>query len=145
MDRADDLLRPAPAVDGIWRRWRSDPLRWTLFAIAAGTFLSGVLLVVAQRFVLDILSAPTTTSDRLFFGIIGMFMAIVGGMLTQTLLAARPSAVVTGWSALQKLCASAAMSLAVALSVFSYYGIVLAAFDFCSALLALAYLRRLLR
>ena len=126
-------------------RWRSDPLRWTLLAIAFGTFLSGIFLMVAQRFVLDILSAPTATSDRLFFGIIGMFMAIVGGTLTQTLLQPRPSAVIVGWSALQKLGASMAMSLAVALSVFSYYGIALAAFDFCSAVLAAVYLWRITR
>jgi hypothetical protein len=113
-------------------------LRRGLLAIAAGTFLSGLLLIVLQRWILDLLSAPTTTSDRLFFGIIGMFMAIVGGTLTQDLLR-RPSRLVVGWSALQKLGASAAMSLAVALSVFSYYGIILAAFDFCSALLAIAY------
>lgn len=120
-------------------RWRSDPLRWTLFSIAVGTLASGLLLVAAQRFILDILSAPTTTSDRLFFGIIGMFMAIVGGTLTQALLQPRPSALVVGWSALQKLGASGAMALAVALSVFSYYGIILSAFDFCSALLAIGY------
>jgi hypothetical protein len=123
----------------LWRRWRADPLRWTLFAIAAGTFLSGILLIVAQRFVLDLFSAPTTTSDRLFFAIVGMFMAIVGGTLTQALLRPQPGALVVGWSALQKLGAAAAMSLAVALSVFSYYGIILAAFDFCSALLAIGY------
>lgn len=129
----------------LWRRWRLDPLRWTLFAIAAGTFASGVFLVFAQGFVLGILSAPTTTSDRLFFGIIGMFMAIVGGTLAQALLQPRPSAMVVGWSALQKFCASAAMSLAVARSVFSYYGIALAAFDFCSALLAVGYWWRIQR
>ena len=129
----------------LWQRFKLDPLRWTLLAIAFGTFLSGIFLMVAQRFVLDILSAPTATSDRLFFGIIGMFMAIVGGTLTQTLLQPRPSAVIVGWSALQKLGASIAMSLAVALSVFSYYGIALAAFDFCSAVLAAGYLWRITR
>ena len=131
-------------MKALWLRWRRDPLRWTLFAIAVGTFFSGLLLIVLQRFVLDLLSAPTTTSDRLFFGIIGMFMAIVGGTLTQDLLR-RPSRLVVGWSALQKLGASAAMSLAVALSVFSYYGIILAGFDFCSALLAMAYWWRVAR
>jgi len=130
-------------VTAIWERWRRDPLRWSLFVIAAGTFASGLFLMAAQRFVLDILSAPTATSDRLFFGIIGMFMAVVGGALTQSLLRPAPSALVVGWSALQKLGASAAMSLAVSLEIFSYYGIGLAAFDFCSALLALAYWRRL--
>lgn len=132
-------------MSNLWQRFRLDPLRWTLLAIAFGTFLSGIVLMVAQRFVLDILSAPTATSDRLFFGIIGMFMAIVGGTLTQTLLQPQPSAVIVGWSALQKLGASVAMSLAVALSVFSYYGIALAAFDFCSAVLAAGYLWRITR
>jgi hypothetical protein len=37
------------------------------------------------------------------------------------------------------------MSVAVALSVFSYYGVILAAFDFCSALLAIAFWWRLSR
>ncbi len=132
-------------MSNLWQRFRLDPLRWTLLAIAFGTFLSGIFLMAAQGFVLDLLSAPTATSDRLFFGIIGMFMAIVGGTLTQTLLQPQPSAVIVGWSALQKLGASVAMSLAVALSVFSYYGIALAAFDFCSAVLAAGYLWRITR
>jgi len=132
--RDHELVRGAPRVT-VW-------LRRALLGIAAGTFLSGLLLIVLQRWILDLLSAPTTTSDRLFFGIIGMFMAIVGGTLTQDLLR-RPSRLVVGWSALQKLGASAAMSLAVALSVFSYYGIILAGFDFCSALLAIGYWWRL--
>lgn len=118
---------------------RRDPLRWLLVAMAAGTFASGLLLVVAQGVVLDVLSAPTNTSDRLFFGIIGMFMAVVGGALTQTLLQPPPSALVVGWSALQKVGASIAMSLAVALHVFSYYGLALVVFDFLSALLLAAY------
>ena len=137
------LVRASASVSVIWRRWREDPARWSLFVIAAGTLASGLFLMVAPGFVLDILSAPTTTSDRLFFAIIGMFMAVVGGTLTQSLLLPLPGALVVGWSALQKFGASAAMSLAVALNVFSYYGIALAAFDFCSALLALMYWRRL--
>lgn len=116
-----------------------DPLRLALLAIAAGTFLSGIVLIAAQGFVLDLLSAPTTTSDRLFFGIIGMFMAVVGGALTQTLLRPPPSRLVVGWSAVQKLGASAAMSLAVVLDVFSNWGLALAVFDFSSALLAIGY------
>jgi hypothetical protein len=116
-----------------------DPLRLALLAIAAGTFLSGIVLIAAQGFVLDLLSAPTTTSDRLFFGIIGMFMAVVGGALTQTLLRPPASTLVVGWSAVQKLGAAAAMSLAVVLDVFSYWGLALAVFDFSSALLAIGY------
>ena len=117
--------------------------RRALLLVAAGTFVSGVALVVVPGVVLDLLSAPTTTSDKLFFAIIGMFMAVVGGALTQTLLASDPSRVVVGWSAVQKLGASAAMATAVALDVFSAWGILLSAFDFSSGVLALYVLWRL--
>jgi hypothetical protein len=102
--------------------------------MAAGTFLSGLLLIAAQGFVLAVLAAPRSTSDRLFFGIIGMFMAVVGGALTQALLQPRPSLLVVGWSAVQKLGAAVAMSLAVALDVFSGWGLALSAFDLTSGL-----------
>jgi hypothetical protein len=126
-------------VNDALARIRGDLLRWVLLAIAAGTFLSGLVLVVVPGVVLDVLSAPTRTSDKLFFGIIGMFMAVVGGALTQTLLRPAPSRLVVGWSALQKLGAAIAMSLAVVLDVFSYAGLSLVAFDSVSAVLAAAY------
>jgi hypothetical protein len=126
-------------VSGLWARIRSDPLHWLLLAIAAGTFLSGLVLIALPGVVLDLLGAPTDTSDKLFFAIIGMFMAVVGGLLTHTLLRPPPSTIVVGWSALQKLGASVAMSLAVVLDVFSLAGLALVVFDFCSALLAGAY------
>ena len=122
------VLLPAPLS------LRREPVRAALLAMAAGTFLSGLLLIVAQGFVLDVLSAPRSTSDRLFFGIIGMFMAVVGGALTQALLQPRPSLLVVGWSAVQKLGAAVAMSLAVALDVFSGWGLALSAFDLTSGL-----------
>jgi hypothetical protein len=120
-------------------RIRADPLRWVLFAIALGTFVSGLVLMAVPGVVLDVLSAPTRTSDRLFFAIIGMFMAIVGGALAHALLRPPPSELVVGWSALQKLGASVAMSVAVTLDVFSAAGLALVVFDFVSALLAAAY------
>jgi hypothetical protein len=126
-------------VSGAWARIRSDPLRWLLLAIAAGTFLSGLVLIVVPGLVLDLLGAPTRTSDKLFFAIIGMFMAVVGGLLTHTLLRPPPSRLVVGWSALQKLGASVAMTFAVVLDVFSLAGLGLVVFDFTSALVAGAY------
>lgn len=126
-------------MSGLWARIRSDPLHWLLLAIGAGTFFSGLVLIAVPGVVLDLLGAPTRTSDKLLFAIIGMFMAVVGGLLTHTLLRPPPSAIVVGWSALQKLGASVAMSLAVVLDVFSLAGLALVVFDFCSALLAGAY------
>jgi hypothetical protein len=126
-------------VNGAWAHIRRDPLRWLLLAIAAGTLLSGLVLIVVPGLVLDLLSAPTRTSDKLFFGIIGMFMAVVGGALTQTLVGPAPSRLVVGWSALQKLGAAVAMSLAVVLDVFSYAGLSLVVFDSVSAVLVAVY------
>lgn len=126
-------------MSATWARIRADPLRWLLLAIALGTFLSGLALILLPGVVLDLLSAPTRTSDKLFFAIIGMFMAVVGGMLTHALLRPPPSELVVGWSALQKLGASVAMSFAVALDVFSAAGFALVVFDFLSAVLAGAY------
>ena len=132
-------------MSALWRHWRGDPLRWTLFAIALGTFVSGLVLVVAQRFVLDILSAPTATSDRLFFGIIGMFMAIIGGVLVHALLEPFDRRIVVFWASLQKLAACGAVTLAVVHDVFSGYALLLAAFDFLTGVLGMGYLWRMQR
>jgi hypothetical protein len=126
-------------VNVAWARIQSDPLHRLLLAIAAGTFLSGLVLIVFPGLVLDLLGAPTRTSDKLFFAIIGMFMAVVGGLLTHALLRPPPSRLVVGWSALQKLGASVAMAFAVVLDVFSLAGLGLVVFDFTSALVAGAY------
>ena len=126
-------------MSGLWLRIRADPLHRLLLAIAAGTFLSGLVLIAVPGVVLDVLGAPTRTSDKLFFAIIGMFMAVVGGLLTHTLLRPPPNVLVVGWSALQKLGASIAMSFAVVLDVFSLAGLGLVVFDFLTALLAGAY------
>ena len=73
------------------------------------------------------------------------YPAFLLGSAAQALLRPGTAAFVVGWSAAQKLSASGAMALAVALGVFSYYGIILSGFDFSSALLAIAYWWRIRR
>lgn len=125
----------------LYRLWRGDPLRWTLWAIAAGTAVSGFVQMVAPGFILDILSAPSTGATRLFFGIIGMFMFIVGGALAHALLGTVDRRVVF-WASLQKLCAAGAVSLGIANDVFSKWAILLATFDFLTGVLGFTYLFR---
>jgi hypothetical protein len=48
----------------LWRRWRAEPLRWTLFTIAAGTLLSGLFLIVAQAVVLNTDRQATASSSE---------------------------------------------------------------------------------
>ena len=125
--------------------WKGDPLRWTLAVIAAGTAVSGLAQVVAPGFVLDILSGPQTTATKIFFGIIGMFMFIVGGALTHALLEPYDRRVVVFWAALQKLAAAAAVTLCVAKDVFSGYALLLVTFDFLTGVLGMTYLWRIRR
>jgi hypothetical protein len=129
----------------VLQAWRSDPLRWTLAAIAAGTAVSGLVQMVAPGFVLDILSASSTATTRLFFGIVGMFMAIVGGMLVHALLEPYDRRVVVFWASLQKLAACAAVTLAVVNDIFAAYALLLATFDFLTGVLGMAYLWRIRR
>ncbi|MEP6976516.1 MAG: patatin [Thermoleophilia bacterium] len=127
------------------RLWRTDPLRWTLAAIAAGTAVSGLAQMIAPGFVLDLLSGPQTTATKIFFGIIGMFMFIIGGALTHALLEPYDRRVTVFWAALQKLGAAGAVSLAVVNDVFSRYALLLVAFDFLTGVLGMAYLWRIRR
>jgi hypothetical protein len=139
------LLRGEVPVSALFRRWRSDPLRWTLVTIAAGTTLSGAVQMVAPGFVLDLLSAPSSTATRLFFGIVGMFMTIIGAVLLHALLEPYDRRIVVFWAAMQKLAAAGAVALCVAKNVFSNYGLLLSAFDFATGALGLGYLWRIRR
>jgi hypothetical protein len=132
-------------VKRLVRLWRSDPFRWTLAVIAAGTAISGLVQLVAPGFVLDILSASSTATTRLFFGIIGMFMAIIGGMLVHALLEPYDRRVVVFWASLQKLAACAAVTLAVVNDVFAAYALLLSTFDFLTGALGMAYLLQIRR
>jgi hypothetical protein len=127
------------------RLWRSDPLRWTLFVIAVGTGISGAVQMVAPGFILDILSAPSTAATRIFFGIIGMFMTIIGGVLAHALLEPFDRRVVVFWASLQKLAAAGAVTLAVVNDVFSPWAMLLSAFDFLTGFLGMVYLWRIRR
>jgi hypothetical protein len=113
--------------------------------IAAGTAVSGLVQLVAPGFVLDILSASSTATTRLFFGIIGMFMAIIGGMLVHALLEPYDRRVVVFWASLQKLAACAAVTLAVVNDVFAAYALLLSTFDFLTGALGMAYLLQIRR
>ncbi len=132
-------------MNRVLQAWRSDPLRWTLAAIAAGTAVSGLVQMVAPGFVLDLLSASSTATTRLFFGIVGMFMAIVGGMLVHALLEPYDRRVVVFWASLQKLAACAAVTLAVLNDIFAAYALLLATFDFLTGVLGMTYLWRIRR
>lgn len=118
-------------------------LYWLVLIIAIATVLSGVVQVADPEFVLRIVSAEATKTSEHFFGIIGMFMALFGGMLTQTLFSGDQPPIVFLWTALQKFGASAAVAIGVMRHVFSSLALGISAFDLLSAILLCVYLSSL--
>jgi hypothetical protein len=112
-----------------------------LVAIAAITVLSGLGQLLVPGFVLRIVGGTPSPAANHFFGIVGMFMVLFGGMLLQALLSAGHHPIVVFWSGLQKFGASAAVALGVLRAVFGPLALLVAGFDLLSGLLILAYWR----
>lgn len=116
-------------------------LWWALLAIGAMTLLSGAVQAAAPGFILRPLGSEITPASLHFFGIVGMFMVLFGGMLVHALVSEEAQPVALLWAALQKFGASAAVGLGVANGVFSSLATVVALFDLLSGVLAIAYWR----
>lgn len=110
-----------------------------LKAIAALTVLSGLIQMIRPQWILAIVGAVSTPTSQHFFGIVGMFMVLFGGLLWQALAADRPQRLPLFWCGLQKLGASIAVGLGVANELFSWFAMTVAGFDLFSGVLILAY------
>ena len=122
----------------------SPRLRLILLAIAVLTVVSGAVQMVQPSFVLHLVGGPDNPGARHFFGIVGMFMVLFGGLAFQALRAPEAQqALPLRWAALQKLGASAAVGLGFLHGLFSSMALFVAGFDLLSALLFLLYLRQL--
>jgi hypothetical protein len=96
--------------------------------------------VVDPAFVLSLLSADVTATTKQFFGIVGMFMILFGGMLLQVLISRQPNAPVFLWAGLQKIGASASVALGVYRHIFGPLALAVAGFDLLSGILIFIYL-----
>jgi hypothetical protein len=119
-------------------------LRRLLLMIAVLTVLSGAVQMLWPSFVLHLVGGPDNPGARHFFGIVGMFMVLFGGLAFQAL--RTPEAqqpLPLRWVALQKLGASAAVGLGFLHGLLGAMALLVAGFDLLSALLFLLYLRQL--
>lgn len=111
-------------------------------AIGAVTVLTGLTQIVVPGFVLSVVRGDTAPTSLHFFRIIGMFMALFGGLLLQASRLSGPAAATPLlWCMLQKWGAAVAVTVAVALQLMSPLALGIAAFDAASALLLRAYSR----
>ena len=124
---------------------KKDWLYWLLVLIAASTFLTGGVQLVAPGFILRLLSAQTTLTTEHFFAIVGMFMVLFRGATLHALLSFKHHPVVILWSSFQKFGAAIAVGLGVQRGVFSSLALVVAIVDFLSGVLAIWYWSRIRR
>jgi hypothetical protein len=118
-------------------------LFWILVAIGAITVASGLLQVIAPGLVLRVVGAEVTPTTMHFFGIVGMFMTLFGGLLLHALFSQAHHPAMVFWASLQKFGASAAVGFGVLHQIFASLALLVAGFDFLSGLLALWYWSRI--
>ena len=115
-------------------------LRWLLILVSVATIASGLVQVVAPALILRLLSADLTATTERFFGIVGMFMMLFGGMLLQVLISILPNAPVFLWAGLQKIGASSSVALCAFHHTFGPLALAVAGFDLLSGILIFIYL-----
>lgn len=124
-------------------RLRADRLRAVVAAISAITVVSGLGQLVLPGTVLDLLGAESTPTTRFLFAIVGMFMAVVGAVTLQALLAEHTPPYVLLWCTVQKAGAFLAVSIGVGRDLFATPALGVALFDLATAVLAGVLWRRL--
>ena len=109
--------------------------------IAIITVLSGFVQMCWPARLLDLVGGQTGAGADHFFGIIGMFMLLFGGLMLHGVLVDSAPALL--WSSLQKFGAVAAVALGIYNQVFSTLAAAVAGFDLLSGLLAIFYWHRI--
>jgi hypothetical protein len=110
--------------------------------ISALTIVSGCVQLVAPGFVLSLVGGVRSAATEHFFSIVGMFMALFGGMLLQAMFHPSEQRLAIFWAGLQKFGASAMVAVGVTRHVFSPMALAIAAFDGLSGCIILWFWRR---
>lgn len=109
--------------------------------ISVLTIVSGLTQVIMPGFVLNVIGAEISDISKHLFGIVGMFMALFGGLMLHTVYQTHTSRTAVFWCALQKLGAFVAVSLGVYNELFSWMAMGVAVFDLISGILFLYYIK----
>ena len=116
-------------------------LNLAVVIISLITLFSGLAQVFMPAVVLNLIGAEATPLSTHLFGIVGMFMALFGGLMLHVAYSARAGQEAIWWCAFQKLGAFAAVSLGVVNGLFSVLALGVALFDLFSGILFLYYIK----
>ena len=117
-------------------------LNLIVIVISFATILSGLAQLIMPGFVLAFIGATITETSSHFFAIIGMFMALFGGLMLHAVYSAQPQKPAILWCAFQKLGAFVAVGLGIINGIFMPIAAGVALFDLFSGLLFLYYLKK---
>jgi hypothetical protein len=112
-----------------------------IILISIATLASGITQMIMPEFVLSVIGAEATDASSHFFAIVGMFMALFGGLMLHAIYSAVPQRPAILWCSFQKLGAFAAVGLGIINGVFGPLAAGVAIFDLVSGLLFLYYLK----
>lgn len=110
-------------------------------AISVITIISGLSQVIMPAMVLNLIGAEVSPISNHLFGIVGMFMALFGGLMLHTVYSVHTSKTAVFWCAMQKLGAFVAVGIGVLSGLFSWMASGVAIFDLFSGLLFLYYIK----
>jgi hypothetical protein len=125
-------------------RRRRDAWFWLAAAVAATTLAAGLVQVAVPGFVLGLVDARRDPTTRHLFAVVGMFMALFGGLLGHVLVRPpdrRTDGLVLAWVAAQKAGACVAVASGVVNDVFGGLAVLVAVNDGASAAVLLWYRR----
>ena len=112
--------------------------------IAFITLLSGLVQLIHPSFVLTFVGKVAATPESAhFFAIVGMFMALFGGMVLHAVYGSVSNTQIILWSSFQKFGAFGAVTVGVFSGLFSILALSVAIFDLFSGIVFLLYLRTL--
>ncbi len=117
-------------------------LNLLVILISIVTILSGLAQMLAPQFVLGFIGAEDSATASHFFAIVGMFMALFGGLMLQTLYSAAPQRSVFFWCAMQKIGASIMVGLGIWNGIFTFIAVGVAIFDLFSGALFIYYFQQ---
>lgn len=121
-----------------------NPLGWLgriVALIGIVTVLSGAVQMIWPAWVLSMIGGSTSPTSDHFFGIVGMFMVLFGGLTLHGVFVRSAPAIL--WSGLQKFGAVAAVAIGVLHGLFAPVALAVAAFDLLSGVVMLTYWRRI--
>ena len=114
-------------------------LKLIILIISIATVFSGLLQIISPGFVLNTIGAEITPTTKHSFAIVGMFMALFGGMMIQALYSVNPNEAAVLWASFQKLGAALAVGLGIYYGIFNWPALGVAVFDLVSGFIFLWY------